>query len=187
MRELVAATGLHENAVRRALARRTARGDVHVEPEPRRSRGRPRLRYRLADSPDEPFSQFLRLLLELVGCSPASDEAAYSIGRARAEAVTQGSASEAVKRSLAGLGFAPRRRPATEAGVSEFALSLCPFSEAVTSSAQGGRICALHRGLVAGVAEARGGALREFVINDPRSAPCRVAVLDAGVHGPGQA
>jgi predicted ArsR family transcriptional regulator len=181
MRELVSATGLHENAVRRALAGLTARGAVDVEPERRHSRGRPALRYRHAGSPDEPFRKFLPLLVELLDTSPATDDTAYAIGRTHAEATaarTPGGAREAVVSWLVTLGFAPRQHGASDTGRAEFRLHRCPFGEAVTSSPGGRRICALHHGLVAGVAEANGGTLQEFVINDPRLEPCRVAVLD---------
>ena len=178
MRELVGETGLHENALRRALARLTSRDEVLAEPERRRSRGRPELRYRLAGAPDAPFREFLPLLLALIADSPAPEGAAYAIGHAHAERHTAGSAGEAVKSSLARLGFAPRQGAGGEAGVTELVLGRCPFSDAVTSSPQGRRICQLHHGLLAGAAEARGGRLREFVVNDPRSAACSVAVLD---------
>lgn len=182
MRELVTATGMHENALRRSLARLAARADVSVEPEQRNSSGRPALRYRLAEAPDAPFRRFLPLLLELLAAVPVSDEAAYAVGHARAEQGAGASASEAVRSSLAGLGFAPRARGGTRAGTTRLELGRCPFSEIVTSSSEGARVCALHHGLLAGVAEAQGGRLREFVINDPRSAPCEVAVLDAPVR-----
>ena len=181
MRELVVATGLHENALRRTLARLTANGTVYVEPQRRQSRGRPTLRYRHAGTPDAPFRKFLPLLLDLLADSPTSNDAAYAIGRSHAEPATivaPGAAREAVKSSLITLGFVPREQGTGETGTAEFVLSRCPFGDAVTSSAQGRRICALHHGLLAGVAEANGGELREFVINDPRVAPCRVAVLD---------
>jgi predicted ArsR family transcriptional regulator len=182
MRELVTATGLHENALRRALARLTARGAVDVESERRHSRGRPTLRYRHGGSPDEPFKRFLPLLLELLEATPAADEDAYAIGRAHAESTATSAPSgarEAVVSWLAMLGFAPREHGASDTGRAEFWLHRCPFGEAVTSSPAGRRICALHHGLVAGVAEAHGGKLQEFVINDPRLEPCRVGVLDA--------
>ena len=39
MRDLVSATGLHENALRRSLSRLVAGGSVHVEPDHRASPG----------------------------------------------------------------------------------------------------------------------------------------------------
>jgi predicted ArsR family transcriptional regulator len=180
MRELVTATKLHENAVRRTLARLTASGAVHVESRRSGSIGRPTLRYRRAGGPDEPFKQFLPLLLELVDSAHAPDTAAYAIGRAHgtaaAAASTASTARDAVFSSMVKLGFQPRQEDADQAGETAFALDCCPFTDAVTSTPGGRRICALHHGFVAGVAEARNGTLGTFVINDPRVAPCRVSV-----------
>jgi predicted ArsR family transcriptional regulator len=184
MRELVSETGLHENALRRALARLASRGEAHAEPERRRSRGRPELRYRLASAPDAPFREFLPLLLALSADARAPEGAAYSLGHAHAQRGTEGTAAEAVKSSLARLGFAPRQRAGGRAGVTEIALGRCPFSDAVTTSPQGSRVCELHHGLLAGAAEGRGGRLREFVVNDPRVAACLVIVLEEQTASP---
>jgi predicted ArsR family transcriptional regulator len=179
MRELVSATGLHENALRRSLGRLVAAGSVHVEPQRRASRGRPSLRYRRAGTADEPFRRFLPLLLELVERPPGAHTDAYEIGRARGLATTpsaSGSATDAVTGLLVTLGFDPRRQRDGAGDVTRFSLNRCPFSEAVTSGRLGGRICALHHGLLAGVAEANGGELQSFTINDPRVQPCELSV-----------
>jgi predicted ArsR family transcriptional regulator len=179
MRGLVAATGLHENAVRRTVARLVQRGIVHAQPDRRPSRGRPTLRYRHAGGPEEPFQRFLPLLLRLIDQAAVSQQDAYNIGRAQglsAVGESRASAGEAVTRSLASLGFAPLERGSTEAGAAVLALSRCPFSDAVTSPAAGRRVCDLHHGLVAGIAEAHGGEVASFTVNDPRNAACEVAV-----------
>lgn len=179
MRDLVSATGLHENALRRTLARLAAAGSVHVEAERRSTRGRPELRYRRAGTADEPFRRFLPLLLELIDRARASDIDAYEIGRAHGRDLpitADGSAPDAVAGVLVTLGFAPRRLGPSAEGGTRFALTRCPFSEAVTTATSGGRICALHHGLLAGVAHARGGELESFTVNDPRARPCEVAV-----------
>jgi predicted ArsR family transcriptional regulator len=179
MRELVAETGLHENSLRRSLGRLVARGAVRVEPERRTSRGRPALRYRRPAAVEEPFGRFLPLLLELLDRAPASADAAYEIGRAHgaASAATHaGRAPQAVAFLLDALGFAPRPAPASPGGDAGLMLDRCPFSDAVTSSRQGGTVCALHHGLVAGVAAANGGELERFVVHDPRQRPCEVTV-----------
>lgn len=179
MRELVSATGLHENALRRTLRRLAAGGSVHVESEHRSSRGRPVLRYRWAGSADEPFRRFLPLLLELVDRAPASDADAYEVGRAHGAAIpdaARGSAPAAVARALVALGFDPRRQGATASGGARFVLNRCPFREAVTAGPAGRRICALHHGLLAGVAEAGGGELESFTVNDPRVLSCELSV-----------
>jgi len=182
MSELVAATGLHENTIRRALARLEERGAVHVEAERRASRGRPTLRYRHAGSLHESYRQFLPLLLDLVDVAPGTDDDAYAIGHRHgvaASTLRSGGACDAVVNSLAALRFAPRRQERGADGASAIVLSGCPFTEAVASSPGGRRICVLHHGLVAGIAESSGGALRSFTINDPRVAPCELTVVDA--------
>ena len=179
MRELVSATGLHENALRRALSRLASDGSVHVEQDPRTTRGRPALRYRLAGTPDEPFRHFLPLLLELVDRASVADGVAYAIGLAHgaaAPASSPGGAPEAVARLLVALGFDPHRVGASEDGATVLELARCPFADAVTSGHAGWRICELHHGQLAGLARARGGSLDSFTVHDPRIGRCRLAV-----------
>jgi predicted ArsR family transcriptional regulator len=181
--ELVASTKLHENAVRRTLSTLVAEGSVVVERQPSRVRGRPRLRYRLVGAADAPFRQLVPMLLDLLDASGASAGSAFEIGRAHAETApvrATGNTREAVIESLVRLGFAPVEQPSGKPGVAALALTRCPFSDAVTASVEGRMICQLHHGLLAGVASAGGGAIDEFVINDPRVAPCRVAFRVAG-------
>ena len=181
--DLVAATGLHENAVRRGLAALAAAGAVLVERQPSRGRGRPRHRYRLVGTADEPFKQLVPMLLDLLDSPGASAGTAYEIGRAHAERAGAGehsSAGEAVVESLVRLGFAPVERPSGTPGHTALDLTRCPFADAVTASPNGRQICQLHHGLLAGVASRAGGALDEFVINDPRTVPCRVAFHTVG-------
>lgn len=182
MRELVSTTGLHENAIRRTLASLSTNGSVHVEAQRRRSSGRPTLRYRRAGGVDEPFRQFLPLLLDLLDPEVATDAAAYAIGRdhGRASPVRPpGTAREAVMNSMISLGFDPREEAPKRPGATVFALTRCPFLDAVTSSRRGRRICALHHGFLAGIADANAGTLDSFEINDPRAAPCRLSVSAA--------
>ena len=157
MQELAAATGRHPNALRRALAKLIAAGSVSAEGERRAGRGRPALRYRLA-------------------AAPATYAEDVAVGRRHARSLPVPRASGArgaVRATMTELGFAPR--PDDRGG---FELARCPLADVVTASAHGRRVCALHHGLLAGVAEAHGGALTAFAIRDPRSAPCRVAVAD---------
>jgi predicted ArsR family transcriptional regulator len=178
VRELARATDLHENAVRRSLARLVAEGAISIERQPSHARGRPLLRYRLVGPVDEPFKELVPLLLGLLDSGGDSAEAAYAAGRAHGEstrAAGPGAAREAVPASLATLGFAPVERPSGHSGSVTLDLTRCPFADSVTTSVNGRTICHLHHGLLAGVARANGGALEEFVINDPRILPCRVA------------
>jgi predicted ArsR family transcriptional regulator len=178
VRELAAATELHENAVRRTLARLVAEGAVSIERRPPQARGRPLLRYRLVGRVDQPFKELVPLLLGLLDAGDDSSEAAYAAGRAHGEstrATGPRGAREAVTASLATLGFAPVERPSGHADSVTLDLTRCPFADSVTTSVNGRTICHLHHGLLAGVARVHGGALEKFVINDPRVVPCRVS------------
>ena len=77
---------------------------------------------------------------------------------------------------LAAMGFAPvDETPAAAARDGAVALRLgrCPFRDAVEARG-GGLVCALHRGLTAGLVESSGGELVEFEVVDPVHAGCRV-------------
>jgi hypothetical protein len=74
------------------------------------------------------------------------------------------------------MGFAPvdeTPAAAARAGAVELRLGRCPFRDAVEVRG-GGIVCALHRGLTAGLVESSGGALEDFVVVDPVHAGCRV-------------
>jgi predicted ArsR family transcriptional regulator len=181
VRELADATELHENAVRRTLARLVAESAVVVEQQRVPARGRPLLRYRVVGAREEPFKGLVPLLLELLDAGDGSPEAAYAAGRAHGEvAGARGRpAHEPVSASLVKLGFAPVERPSGHPGIVTFDLTRCPFADAVNGSANGRTICHLHHGFLAGVAHASRGTLAEFVINDPRVTPCRVSLRPA--------
>jgi predicted ArsR family transcriptional regulator len=177
VRELTAATSLHENAVRRTLAALISEGHVCVDRRPAHSRGRPVLQYRLVGPADEPFRAVLPMVLDLLDSSRGAPDAAYATGfeRGRSAPVPgSGGAREALVSSLVSFGFSPVERPAADAGQTALDLTACPFRETVTGAANGRQICHLHHGLLAGIAVANSGELDEFVINDPRVTPCRV-------------
>lgn len=171
---LVERTGLHPNAVRRALAALAGQGRVHADDAPPTGgRGRPRRRYRAVAGPERPYRELLPLVLGLLG-GGGDPEAAHAAGRAHGLAAGgPGPAGEAVVATLASLGFAPSREDG------RIALRTCPFAEHVVRP--GGRaLCSLHHGILAGVAEAHGGSLTDFTVADPRRAPCTLTVRDAG-------
>jgi predicted ArsR family transcriptional regulator len=179
MRELVSLTGLHENAIRRTLVRLTGSGSVHVESERRPARGRPALRYRRAGAADEPFRRFLPFLLELLQRASVTSEDAFELGRAQGAGMPSAAAvgaPDAVAGLLVRLGFDPARNGAGTDGAVRLTLRRCPFSEIVASSRGGHRVCALHHGLIAGVAAASGGELQSFTVNDPPVVPCELEV-----------
>jgi predicted ArsR family transcriptional regulator len=86
-----------------------------------------------------------------------------------------GEARDAVFSSLADLGFAPVEEPPGDPGkgTTTICLSRCPFADVVQSPPAATRLCALHHGLIAGVAEAGGGCLEEFTIVNPKTGCCR--------------
>jgi predicted ArsR family transcriptional regulator len=86
----------------------------------------------------------------------------------------------AVADALARLGFAPREVTGDgdrRAGTSRLSLGNCPFRDAVARPG-GHLVCALHRGLVEGVARRAdpSATVPEFVARDPIQAGCTVAV-----------
>lgn len=178
--QLVERTRLHENAVRRNLKRLEERGDVHVqrnEPEPSR-RGRPALRYRGVGSRETPYRELLPPLLALLADADVGQGEAYRAGRAHGRtSAPAGDTRGAMLTSLAKLGFAPAddARPGTPQGVDAFLLTACPFADMVTRPG-GRRLCALHHGMLAGVAEARGGQVEDFAIVNPNADHCRLLV-----------
>lgn len=178
--QLVEHTRLHENAVRRNLKRLEERGDVHVqrnEPGPAR-RGRPALRYRAVGSRDTPYRELLPLLLALLAGADVGQDDVYRTGRAHGRASAPvGDTRGATLRSLTEMGFAPTdaAHAGTPQGVDTYLLTACPFADVVTRPG-GRRLCALHHGMLAGVAEARGGRVEEFAIVDPNVDHCRLVV-----------
>lgn len=188
--DLVAASGLHENAVRRNLARLIEQEQVSAEPQRSSGRGRPTLRYRAAGPAGEPYRELMPLLLALLGGAQPGEEAAFAAGRAHGlRTAPGGDAREAVISSLTTLGFAPRPIAAgagapksATAPPTRVSLERCPFADLVTGP--GGRqLCALHHGLLSGVAEARGGRVSDFRMVDPNRARC-VLSLDEDAPAP---
>ena len=149
-------------------------------------RGRPVARYRLVGSADEPFKQLLPPLLDLLHRPEGSVAAAYARGRSHGEALpapASGDARSAAIAWLTTLGFSPvERRTGTPSRIT-VDLTRCPFADVVTTSPGGKTICHLHHGLLAGVVGGAGGQLDEFVINDPRSHPCRLVLHDETPDG----
>lgn len=191
--EVAERTGLHVNAVRRNLARLADGGRVHIDraAAPRAGRGRPPLRYRAVASDAMAYRELMPLVLALLtgeggaGVDAAAD--AYRTGReyGLTHAPT-GNPREAVTASLAALGFAPQPDPGPPGAAARLALTRCPFSDTITHP--GGRaLCALHHGILAGVAEARGGSLVRFDVVDPRTGHCQASVADVASPTGGQA
>jgi predicted ArsR family transcriptional regulator len=180
--QVVEHTGLHPNAVRRNLARLAEGGRVHVDRSSPsgRGRGRPPLRYRAVASDAMAYRELMPLVLALLtgggGAGVDAGADAFRAGREYGLAnAPDGDPAEAVAASLAALGFAPEPQPVPPGAAPRLALTRCPFSDMIPRP--GGRaLCALHHGILAGVAEARGGTLVRFDVVDPRTGHCQAGV-----------
>jgi predicted ArsR family transcriptional regulator len=176
--EIADAVGLHHNAVRQHLKRLSAAGMVSVIREPPLGRGRPRLRYRLADqrvprgAAHQELVRTLIAYLVRIGASPDDVEA---FGRERGAHLGEPGGRRAVIEAFARLGFAPHEvgTAVPESGVLEIRLDHCPFQEGATGDG-GDLICTLHRGMAAGIASraAEGGVLTGWHPQDPAVAGC---------------
>lgn len=181
--ELAERIDLHPNAVRRHLTILAEAGVVAVSREPPSGRGRPRLRYRLADAHAPRVAahqELVRLLTAYIVRTGAGMDDVEEFGRRQGGffATEQGAAG--IVDAFARLGFAPREtgsaRDVRQGRVS-VRLDHCPFRDAV-SEPGGEIICRLHRGLAQGIASASapGSIVTGFEPRDPARAGCRVQV-----------
>jgi predicted ArsR family transcriptional regulator len=183
--ELADRVGLHHNAVRQHLAALQRAGVVAAAPSvPTGRAGRPSMRYALA-APTAVAAvghrELVRLLLGLVRRARTTEDDVEAFGWEQGRGLVPDDADlDALKASLAGLGFAPEEVTTAadrRAGRSDIRLRACPFKDAVL--AEGGHlICALHRGLVRGALE-RIDDDAELAVFEPRhpvTAGCRVLV-----------
>lgn len=182
--ELVQSTGLHENAVRRALRDLGLRGMVHRVSAPASGhRGRPRLLYAAVGDPATPYRELLPLALSLAGARDHRD-GARSIGRAHGLArQVEGEPLTAALASLARLGFGPELERPEDAQPARVRLTTCPFAETVTDPDALGALCALHHGILEGTVERCGGRLERFAVAPPTLGACRADIRS----GPGPA
>jgi predicted ArsR family transcriptional regulator len=168
--------------VRPHLERMRDVGLLDVEVDARGSVGRPQHRYSLApDAPSlglEPaaFPLLARLLAGAAATAgvEGDDAAAASRdqGRAMAARATRGTCAEALTRALDELGFDPA--VAAEGGLATIAFTHCPYRELAEIHPE--LVCHLHRGLVEGFVEERGGAdVEQFGTLVDRE-PCQVVL-----------
>jgi predicted ArsR family transcriptional regulator len=153
-REIGAATGLARNATLVHLRRLVDAGVVSSAPETgMRRTGRPRTLYRLADERFAVIVDHQQLVHGLVeylpgDAPPEGDLEAF--GRLQGVHLGAGDGAEGVVAAFAGLGFSPM--PVGPAGGDRLELCLggCPFTAPGTSPSPA--VCALHRGIAAGIA-----------------------------------
>ena len=188
--EVAEVLGLHVNTVRPQMERMREIGLLEVSADHRGAPGRPQHRYAVAaDAPSlglEPptFPMLARMLVGAAtraGASPADALAAgYEQGVDEAEADAQSGraarlpCTDAVVGLLARLGFDPEAA-AGDDGTTTVAFARCPFQ--AYAEEQPELICSLHRGLVEGFADARGGTVVAFSTLVDRE-PCRVQLRD---------
>ena len=187
--EVAEALDLHVNTVRPQMERMREVGLLEVSADHRGSPGRPQHRYAVAaDAPSlglEPptFPMLARMLVGAAtraGATAADALAAgYEQGVDEAEAESGRVAArlpctDAVVGLLARLGFDPEAADGGD-GTTTVAFARCPFQ--AYAEEQPELICSLHRGLVEGYADARGGAVVAFSTLVDRD-PCRVQLSD---------
>lgn len=182
--EIAEEVDLHHNAVRRHLDVLARAGVVSSEREAAAGRpGRPSRRYRLVATEglaEAGHRELVRLLVELVRRTGASEQDVEAFGRDEGRLLGHGRRAAGLAATLAGLGFAPddvTEDAARKRGELDLRLRRCPFADAVL--AEGGHlVCALHRGLTLGVLDAAepDAYLATFDIRDPIAAGCRVLV-----------
>ncbi len=178
--ELVDEFGLNHNTVRQHLTKLRAADLVVEEKSSPQGPGRPRLLYRLtseaaAEWNDEgPYQRLAMMLLEVASGDRSAEEVGEEVGRALGGAIVPGSDPlRALMGAMSDQGFAPR---VVERGDGvHLVLDHCPFAAAAEEHPE--VVCALHRGLAAGTAEAIGGMVPvRLVPKQPRRGGCRLEV-----------
>jgi predicted ArsR family transcriptional regulator len=171
--------GLNHNAIRQHLAKLCDAGLLLEERGAPAGPGRPRLLYRLA--PDaagawgtpSPYEQLALVLLEVLRSGRRPRDVGAQVGRRIAADLPD--AADPVHQlevSAARQGFEPRR---SERGSSlELVLGRCAYQAAASSDPD--VVCALHRGLAEGIAEAIGGGLEvtNLIVRNPNRGGCRL-------------
>lgn len=160
-RELAGRLGLHPNTIRWHLAVLIDEGAVSSGPEPRGTRGRPRVLYRLQRAAAEGTRDEYRLLATVL--AEAGDAArAETSGRAwgrylvdRAAPAAPISDEDAAARIA---GFLDDQGFATEVAPCEIRMRRCPFRELAAAHPE--TVCAVHRGLVDGALTELGSRLQ---------------------------
>jgi predicted ArsR family transcriptional regulator len=163
--EIAETLELHPNTVRPHLERMRELGLVDVTTAATGAVGRPQHRYAIADDAPslglEPpvFPLLTRVLLAGAAASGVDPNDLVEAGRdqgrvAQATIPRSVRCVDALERQLAELGFDPAR--VEEDGAVTIAFSHCPFRE--LAEAHPDLVCSIHRGMVEGFVDERGGA-----------------------------
>jgi predicted ArsR family transcriptional regulator len=177
--ELASLVGRHPNTVRVQLARMAAAGLLESRTVPQ-ARGRPRHEWavapeaRPAGRSPQAYARLAEWLARAIGRTGRMadiEEGGREIGR---EIAPDGAGPDAMRDALAALGFAPRAESLAQ-GV-RYVLGNCPYRDAVAENPA--VICALHRGITAGLLDRLDPAARmsAFVAKDPYEAGCLIEI-----------
>lgn len=175
--------GLHANTVRPHLERMRDVGLLESRPDTRGAVGRPQKLYNLApDAPSlglEPpvFPMLARMLLSMAATAGVGGEEAAEAGREEGRRMAhraRGPAPcvDAAVGLLDELGFDPAR--VDEDDVATIAFTHCPFAD--LAAAQPDLVCALHRGVLEGFVDERGGAQMVSFNDLADRSPCRTQI-----------
>ena len=179
--ELGELTGLHPNGVRAHL-QAVLSGGLVVRGRERGARGRPRDLWSATRTPApgaelRPYVDLSRWLAGAIGRGgiAAVERAGRRTGRELARNGARAAPVEAIEESLAALGFAPRRGARSRELVT-FRLGNCPYSEALSDAPAA--VCALHRGITAGLLEVAyaGATLDRFTPRERPDGECVIAI-----------
>ena len=177
---------LHPNTVRPHLERMRELGLLEQRVEGRGGVGRPQHLYSLApDAPSlglEPpaFPRLARMLLRVVDASAVAGDDAVEAGREQGH-IDAGRwpramrCAEALRAELATLGFDPE--PVVDDDHITVGFMHCPFRD--LAEAHPAMVCGLHRGMVEGFVDERGGArVAAFRSLVDREHPCQVDLVE---------
>lgn len=173
--------GFNHNAVRQHLAKLTEAGLLTEERSSPTTTGRPPLVYRVAPTAmgswgaPGPYELLALLLLDVARGTRSPEEAGAEAGRALATACPPGvDPLDALETEMARRGFEPRRE--TSGPMTEIVLERCPFMAAANADPE--TVCAVHRGLAAGILEGMDADQRveNLVVHDPVRAGCRLQI-----------
>lgn len=184
--EVAAALGLHPNTIRPHLERMRDAGLLTVQVDSRGSVGRPQHRYAVSsEAPslgiEPPAYPLLAGLLANVAAAeaPPADQVA-SVGARHGRVLAQSApgvpCGEGLNVAMQELGFAPAAS-SEDSHSSTIRFTECPYRR--MAEAFPDLVCQLHRGMVQGYVDEKGGStVVEFATLEDRD-PCRVELADA--------
>ena len=182
--ELAELVGRHPNTVRLQLERLAEAGLLERRTV-MQTRGRPRHEWAVA-ADARPGGEAPQAYARLAGwlaralTRPSGLAEVEQVGREAGRELAPGRGrpvGDAMQDALAALGFAPRRERPNK-GQHRYVLRNCPYRNAVRANQPA--VCALHRGLTAGLLQGiePSATLAGFVPRDPDAAGCLVEVAE---------